>query len=173
MSALGHKQTFAAQKAMSALPPESAHLQCTSACPLCADSGPFELSPQPKKLQKPVRDNCTPIAMTINPINRVTMSFRRPPAPLARDPPCATSAITTHITTVATTTATSAVTGSANFACATASVMTPVIVPGLAANRITGPSDRVSAALFFEGSWAWGELPRNMENPIQVRTPPP
>ena len=65
------------------------------------------------------------------------------------------------------------VTGSANFACATASVMTPVIVPGLAANRITGPSDRVSTALFFEGSWAWGELPRNMENPIQVRTPPP
>ena len=49
----------------------------------------------------------------------------------------------------------------------------PGNVPGLAANRITGPSDRVSAAPFFEGSWTCGELPRNMENPIQVRTPPP
>jgi len=44
----------------------------------------------------------------------------------------------THITTVATTTATSAVIGSASFVCATASVITPVIVPGLAANKITG-----------------------------------
>ena len=49
----------------------------------------------------------------------------------------------------------------------------PVIVPGLAANRINGVNDRVSAALFFEGSWACGELPRSMENPIQVSTPPP
>jgi len=48
-------------------------------------------------------------------------------------------------------TATRAVTGSASFVCATASVMTPVIVPGLAANRISGVSERVSAAPSFEG----------------------
>ena len=63
MSALGQKQTCASQKAMSALPPiatakadigktgrsrhqsdvrftsESGHVQCTSRCPLCANSG--------------------------------------------------------------------------------------------------------------------------------------
>ena len=80
------------------------------------------------------------MATTINPINRVAVSCRKPP--LARDPPRATSTITIHITTAATTIATSAVIGSASFACATASVMTPVIVPGLAANRISGVSDR-------------------------------
>ena len=30
MSALGHKRTYAVQKAMSALPPKSGHVQCTS-----------------------------------------------------------------------------------------------------------------------------------------------
>ena len=81
-----------------------------------------------KKSWKPVSANCAPIARTINPINRVAVSCRKPP--LARDPPWAISTITIHITTAATTTATSAVTGSDSFACATASVMTPVIVPG-------------------------------------------
>jgi hypothetical protein len=47
-----------------------------------------------------------------------------------------------HITTVATATAASAVTGSCSLVWTTASVMTPVIVPGLAANKITGVSDR-------------------------------
>jgi hypothetical protein len=34
MSALGQKQTFAVHQPMSALPPESGHLQCTRPCPL-------------------------------------------------------------------------------------------------------------------------------------------
>jgi hypothetical protein len=46
-----------------------------------------------------------------------------------------------HITSVATATATSAVTGSHSFVWMTAMVMTPVIVPGLAANKSTGVSD--------------------------------
>jgi hypothetical protein len=37
MSALGQKQTFAVQKSMSALPPESGHVQCNSVCPLSAN----------------------------------------------------------------------------------------------------------------------------------------
>jgi hypothetical protein len=49
MSALGHKQTYALQKAMSALPtsatrhvcftPKSGHVQCKMTCPLWAISG--------------------------------------------------------------------------------------------------------------------------------------
>ena len=100
------------------------------------------MSAQLKRM--PVSPNRTPIARTINPINRVTMSCSRLPPPLLRGPPPATSTITAHITATATATATSAVVGSANFACATASVMTPVIVPGLAANKISGVSDRFS-----------------------------
>ena len=111
------------------------------------------------------------MAMTINPINRVAMSCKRPPL-------CACSAVShkhhhdPHYTR-----------GyhdrdkcrdwQRQFACATASVMTPVIVPGLAANRITGVSDRFSVAPSVKGPWDCGELPRNMENPIQVSTPPP
>jgi hypothetical protein len=51
--------------------------------------------------------------------------------------------------------------------------MTPVIVLGLAANKVSGVRDRFSAAPSFEESLACEELPRNMENPIQVSTPPP
>jgi hypothetical protein len=47
MSALGHKRTFALQWAMSALPPESRHVQCTSACPLWANSGHAPIHWQP------------------------------------------------------------------------------------------------------------------------------
>ena len=39
MSALGHKQTFAVQNVMSALPPKADMCSATSACPLCANSG--------------------------------------------------------------------------------------------------------------------------------------
>jgi hypothetical protein len=74
-----------------------------------------------------------------------------------------------HITTVATVTATSAVTGSDSFVWTTAIVMTPVIVPGLAANKITGVSDR----FWFLVAGTGAELPRNMVNPIQASTPPP
>ena len=62
------------------------------------------------------------------------------------------STMTIHIMAVATATATSAVTGSCNFAWATERVITPVIVPGLAANKITGVIDRSFSAPSFEGS---------------------
>ena len=39
MSALGQKRTCAAHKPMSALTPNSGHVQRTSLCPLCANSG--------------------------------------------------------------------------------------------------------------------------------------
>ena len=39
MSALGQKQTFAPQKAMSALPPKADMCSATRLCPLCAKSG--------------------------------------------------------------------------------------------------------------------------------------
>jgi hypothetical protein len=48
---------------------------------------------------------------------------------------------TIHIPIVATLTATSAVTDNSVFVWATASVMTPVIIPGLAANNISGVMD--------------------------------
>jgi hypothetical protein len=51
--------------------------------------------------------------------------------------------------------------------------MTPGLVPGLAANKITGVRDRFWPGSSFEGSLACGELPRNMENPIQFGTPSP
>jgi hypothetical protein len=55
------------------------------------------------------------------------------------------SIMTIHITPVATATATRAGTVSSSFAWATARVMTPVIVPGLAANKITGVIDCFSS----------------------------
>src|SRR5262249_52986768 len=48
--------------------------------------------------------------------------------------------------------------------------MTPVIVPGLAANKINGVSDRFWSPATLETG---AELPRNMVNPIQASTPPP
>jgi len=39
MSALGQKQTLALQKRRVCFTPKSGHLQCTSACPLWANSG--------------------------------------------------------------------------------------------------------------------------------------
>ena len=59
------------------------------------------------------------------------------------------STMTIHMTAAATPTAISAVTGSSSRAWATASVMTPVIVPGLAANKISGVIDRFSSAPSF------------------------
>jgi hypothetical protein len=60
---------------------------------------------------------------------------------------------------------------------ATASVMTPVIVPGLAANNIRGVSDAFSSAFSsapsFAVSWAGAELALNMVKPIHDSTPPP
>jgi hypothetical protein len=83
--------------------------------------------------------NCTPIAITINPIKSVTVSCTKPPLPLAPRRP--TSTIKSHITVVATAAATRTLTGIPDFPCATESVMTPAIVPGLAAKRINGVSD--------------------------------
>ena len=81
----------------------------------------------------PESANCTPIAITISPMKRVTVSCTKPP--LLLPPRRATSTIKSHIMVVATATTMSAVTGIPDFPCATESVMTPVIVPGLARLR--------------------------------------
>src|SRR6187455_3058142 len=73
---------------------------------------------------------------------------------------------------VATITATSAVTGNVSLVCVAASVITPVIVPGLAANMISGASDTFSE-LSCGADLLSVELPRNIVNPIQDNTPPP
>src|SRR6187455_481665 len=73
---------------------------------------------------------------------------------------------------VATITATSAVTGNVSLVCVAASVMTPVIVPGLAANIINGASDTFFV-LSCGADLLSVELPRNIVNPIQDNTPPP
>src|SRR5271157_5929201 len=87
----------------------------------------------------------------------------------------AMSKIVHHMTTAATVTATSAVTGNICRECATARVTTPVIVPGLAAKRISGVSAVLLSApiLVLVESLAPVGLPRNIENPIQDNTPPP
>ena len=72
-----------------------------------------------------------------------------------------------HVTSVATATATNAVTGNPEPEWATDRVITPVIVPGLAANRISGVNEDLS----LEAVPA--VLPRSMENPIHTSTPPP
>jgi len=77
-----------------------------------------------------------------------------------------------QVTTTATQTATTAVVGKLRRVCAAEIVMTPVMVPGLAANRIKGVRDE---------SWCRAEdvsavieaRPLSIENPIQARTPPP
>jgi hypothetical protein len=93
-------------------------------------------------------------------MKRVTVSCTKPPPPLP--PRRATSTVKSHITVVAMTTATSAVTGIPDFACATESVITPVIVPKPAAKRISGVSDGLAL-----GVVAAGGRPRSMENPSQ------
>jgi hypothetical protein len=65
-------------------------------------------------------------------------------------------------------TATSAVTGIPDFAWATESVMTPVIVPGLAAKRM---SDGLASGVEAAGGDPGGR-PRSMANPSQASTPP-
>ena len=50
---------------------------------------------------------------------------------------------------------------------------TPVIVPGLAAKRISGVSDRFSFAAGSPDRWEPVGAPRNIPNPIQASTPPP
>ena len=87
------------------------------------------------------------MATMISPMNRVAVLRKNPPG--ARVPSGAMNTMTIQITAVVTATATSAVTGSSSFAWATASVMTPVIVPGLAANKISGVIDRFSSAPSF------------------------
>jgi len=68
MSALGQKQTFALHQPMSALPPESGHLQCSRLCPLWAKSGHSRVPPSTKRKPRDIargffvsnacRENC-------------------------------------------------------------------------------------------------------------------
>jgi len=95
----------------------------------------------------------------------------KPSAPSGR----ATRAMMTRasqVTALATTTATRAVTGIFNLVWAAASVITPVIVPGLAAKRISGVRD----FLEFEAPLGdAGEDPCSLSirKPIHDNTPPP
>ena len=74
--------------------------------------------------------------------------------------------ITSQVTVRANITATRAVTGSPVSACETDRVMTPVIVPGLAANRTRGASGLPASSHLFQ---AVGDVvPRSIKNPIQV-----
>src|SRR5690242_14459340 len=82
---------------------------------------------------------------TINPIKRVTDSRTIPP-PAASWATRPTSNMVNQVTPLATTTAAKAVIGNPNRVWAAASVMTPVIVPGLAANRIKGIKELPAAA---------------------------
>ena len=85
---------------------------------------------------------------TIRPIKRVIISRAKLPwlaLPATRE----TSNKTSQVKTPATAIATRAVTGRSNPVCAAESVMTPVIVPGLAAKRISGVKD---APEFDDGS---------------------
>ena len=84
---------------------------------------------------------------TINPMKRVIMSRVDPPS-LALAAPRETINKANQVTRPATAIATRAVTGRSNPVWAAESVMTPVIVPGLAAKRINGVKD----APEFEGA---------------------
>ena len=103
---------------------------------------------------------------TINPLKRVSVSRRNPPPP-GLPPNRATSTIASQVIPVATAMATSDVTGNFIRMWATESMMTPVIVPGLAAKRISGVSDCMDFASTAAG------CPLSMENPIHASTPPP
>src|SRR6185295_19125257 len=108
---------------------------------------------------------------TIRPIKRVIMS-RAKPSSLALPASRETSNKTSQVKTPATAIATKAVTGRPNPVCAAESVMTPVIVPGLAAKRINGVND----APEFEDISLFDDMdprPLSMEKPIHARTPPP
>ena len=99
-------------------------------------------------------------------MKRVSVSRRKPPLSCL-PPKCATSNIASQVIPVATAIAINEVSGNVIRVCATESVMTPVMVPGLAAKRISGVSD-----CFDLESPAAG-CPLSMENPIHANTPPP
>src|SRR5271155_299283 len=83
------------------------------------------------------------------------------------------SKIAHHMTTTATETATSAVNGNISLVCTTARVTTPVIVPGLAAKRISGVSAALLLGPVLVESLGSVWLPRNIEKPIHDNKPPP
>lgn len=68
--------------------------------------------------------------------------------------------------------ATRAVIGNYSFVCAVETVITPVMVPGLAANRIKAVSDGFEFEELPEDADA-EVLPLSMEKPIHDNTPPP
>ena len=78
----------------------------------------------------------------------------------------ANTAMTTQVSSVAANTATSAVTGSSFREWTMAMEITPVIVPGLAANRTSEVRGEQEPPV-------WATLPRSIEKPIQTSTLPP
>src|SRR5512133_1860749 len=103
---------------------------------------------------------------TISPMKRVSVSRKKPPLSCL-PPKWATSNIANQVIPVATAIAINEVSGNVIRVCATESVMTPVMVPGLAAKRISGVSDCVDLASTATG------CPLSMENPIHGSTPAP
>lgn len=80
--------------------------------------------------------------------------------------------LTSHVNVIATPTATRDVSGIPIGECAADSVMTPVIVPGLAAKRTSDESPGLSdCVVSFCGDFEFGPL--SMVNPIQTNTAPP
>ena len=86
-----------------------------------------------------------PLTSTMSPMKRVIVSCANPPS-LSLRPTRATRSITSQVTALAITTATRAVIGKFNRVWAAASVMTPVMVPGLAAKRIRGVKESLAFA---------------------------
>ena len=65
MSALGHKRTFAPQKVMSALPPNSGHPSVDRRCPLCANSGHRQRGSRPLRAGAKIQSSTHPLGEVI------------------------------------------------------------------------------------------------------------
>jgi hypothetical protein len=79
--------------------------------------------------------------------------------------------MTNHVIVKPTTIANRALTGTARSECATEGVMTPVIVPELAANRINGVNEVSSVS--DAGDDVVDALPLSIRKPIHISTMPP
>src|SRR5262249_39980258 len=104
---------------------------------------------------------------TISPIKRVIVSRANPSPPVWWVTP-ATNSMLSHVTPLANATATRAVTGKPSRVWAAESVITPVIVPGLAANRIKGVRDARAAEGVSDGAGEDDVCPLSMEKPIHA-----
>ena len=117
----------------------------------------------------PVSENCIPIASTIKPMNRVVTSCINPCFLGLWERVAANRSI--QVTSSATAMDTSTVMGNSLRECAMESVMTPVMVPGLAAKRINGVKETLLCILLLPV--VGDETPLSICKPIQPKTSPP